>query len=108
MLMLRNSCLRCAELERLKQAEGPEIKAQRIDVLIKEMEERAQVFGLTTVEAIRWRELASFPRIVLPEEREQEWMDWTSRDCEYNDRIATKPFITKQNKLTIQNGFYSH
>ncbi|CAD5231317.1 unnamed protein product [Bursaphelenchus okinawaensis] len=33
----------CAELERLKQAEGPELKLHRIDVLIKEIEERAQI-----------------------------------------------------------------
>jgi hypothetical protein len=32
------------------------------------MQERAQIFGLNDVEALRWRELASFPRLIIPEE----------------------------------------
>ncbi|CAD5233553.1 unnamed protein product [Bursaphelenchus xylophilus] len=96
----------CAELERLKQAEGPDLKLQRIDHLIKEMEERANVFGLNALEAIRWRELASFPKLLLPDDRE---------GSEYTDSLrdeanSSRPFLSKSvySDLTIHNGFCNH
>jgi hypothetical protein len=43
-------------------------KSSRIDAIVKEMQERAQIFGLNDVEAVRWRELASFQHLIIPED----------------------------------------
>ncbi|KAI6221721.1 hypothetical protein M3Y95_00991900 [Aphelenchoides besseyi] len=56
----------CAELERLKMSNA-EGKCPQIDVIIREMRDRSQIFNLDDVEALRLRELSMYPRIRMPD-----------------------------------------
>ncbi|KAI6184888.1 hypothetical protein M3Y97_00645100 [Aphelenchoides bicaudatus] len=94
----------CAELERLRRSETDSKFGIRIDTILKEMQERAQIFGLNDIEAMRWRELASFPRLIIPEDTFEIHRSSSSNCGEYS--VPHQRLHNHYQHLPASNGHY--